>query len=185
VSRSTWDTSKSCSDFAYGPITLYGGSFQILLLSSQVLYRGPATPSCKQDGLGCSPFARHYWGNHYCVLFLRVLRCFTSPGFAFRPYCIQAGISRYEAGRVAPFGNLRIKACLPLPEAYRSLPRPSSPTDAKAFTMRPLQLDQKYFGQFFNSIYFNTFFGEELYLPFLCNCQRTTPVFHGEMVLVE
>ena len=30
--------------------------------------------------LGCSPFARHYWGNHYCFLFLRVLRCFSSPG---------------------------------------------------------------------------------------------------------
>ncbi len=30
-------------------------------------------------GLGCSPFARHYWGNHCCFLFLRVLRCFSSP----------------------------------------------------------------------------------------------------------
>ena len=31
-------------------------------------------------GLGFSPFARHYLGNHYCFLFLRVLRCFSSPG---------------------------------------------------------------------------------------------------------
>ena len=30
--------------------------------------------------LGYSPFARHYLGNHYCFLFLRVLRCFSSPG---------------------------------------------------------------------------------------------------------
>ena len=30
-------------------------------------------------GLGSSPFARHYWGNHVCFLFLRVLRCFSSP----------------------------------------------------------------------------------------------------------
>ena len=30
-------------------------------------------------GLGCSPVARHYWGNHCCFLFLRVLRCFSSP----------------------------------------------------------------------------------------------------------
>ncbi len=35
---------------------------------------------------------------------------------------------------VAPFGNLRIKACVPLPEAYRSLLRPSSSDVAKAFT---------------------------------------------------
>ena len=30
-------------------------------------------------GLGYSPFARHYWGNHCYFLFLRVLRCFSSP----------------------------------------------------------------------------------------------------------
>ena len=29
-------------------------------------------------GLGCSPFARHYWGNHCYFLFLQVLRCFSS-----------------------------------------------------------------------------------------------------------
>ena len=32
------------------------------------------------DGLGCSAFARRYLRNHYCFLFLRVLRCFSSPG---------------------------------------------------------------------------------------------------------
>ena len=31
-------------------------------------------------GLGCSAFARHYLRNHYYFLFLRVLRCFSSPG---------------------------------------------------------------------------------------------------------
>ena len=31
-------------------------------------------------GLGSSPFARHYSGNHCCFLLLRVLRCFSSPG---------------------------------------------------------------------------------------------------------
>ncbi len=30
--------------------------------------------------LGSSPFARRYLGNRFCFLFLRVLRCFTSPG---------------------------------------------------------------------------------------------------------
>ena len=29
-------------------------------------------------GLGSSPFARHYWGNHSYFLFLQVLRCFSS-----------------------------------------------------------------------------------------------------------
>ena len=39
---------------------------------------------------------------------------------------------------VSPFGNLRIVAHLQLPEAYRSLSRPSSAPDAKAFPLRPL-----------------------------------------------
>ena len=37
---------------------------------------------------------------------------------------------------VSPFGNLRIVAYLQLPEAYRSLSRPSSAPDAKAFPLR-------------------------------------------------
>ena len=42
--------------------------------------------------------------------------------------------------RVVPFGNLRIKGYLHLPEAYRSLSRPSSPPRAKASAMRPCLL---------------------------------------------
>ena len=38
--------------------------------------------------------------------------------------------------RVSPFGNLRINAYVPLPVAYRSLSRPSSAPDAKAFPLR-------------------------------------------------
>src|SRR5271155_2840617 len=43
---------------------------------------GPATPGSpfESPGLGCSEFARHYYRNHGCFLFLRVLRWFTSPG---------------------------------------------------------------------------------------------------------
>ena len=43
--------------------------------------------------------------------------------------------------RVSPFGNLRIYSYLRLPEAYRSLSRPSSAPDAKAFPLRSYQLD--------------------------------------------
>ena len=44
-------------------------------------YCGPATPDfpCESSGLGCSEFARHYYRNHGCFLFLGVLRWFTSP----------------------------------------------------------------------------------------------------------
>ncbi len=43
--------------------------------------------------------------------------------------------------RVPPFGDPRIDAYVPLPEAYRSLSRPSSVPDAKAFPLRSFQLD--------------------------------------------
>ena len=66
------------------------------------------------------------------ILFLRILRCFTSPRIARPILCIQTGATPNERCRVSPFGNLRIKACVPLPEAYRSLLRPSSPDEAKA-----------------------------------------------------
>ena len=62
---------------------------------------------------------------------------FHFPGFRSEALYIQAPVLRHDSERVAPFGNLRIKACLPLPEAYRSLPRPSSPADAKASIVRP------------------------------------------------
>ena len=45
-----------------------------------------------------------------------------------------------STNRVVPFGNLRIKGYLHLPEAYRSLSRPSSPPRAKASAMRPCLL---------------------------------------------
>ena len=50
-------------------------------------------------------------------------------------------VSRVLLCWVSPFGNLRIKAHLRLPEAYRSLSRPSSALSAKAFPLRPLQLN--------------------------------------------
>ena len=49
--------------------------------------------------------------------------------------------------RVSPFGNLRVKAYVQLTAAYRSLSRPSSAPDAKAFPLRSFQLDLSPFSQ--------------------------------------
>ena len=76
-------------------------------------------------GLGCSPFARHYWGNHFCFLFLRVLRCFSSPRLPQH-----RADDRPSDGRVVPFGDPRVKGHLHLTAAFRSLSRPSSPVRA-------------------------------------------------------
>jgi hypothetical protein len=50
-------------------------------------------------------------------------------------------VTRVAPRWVAPFGDPGITACVQLPQAYRSLPRPSSPLGAKASTVRPLLLD--------------------------------------------
>ena len=59
-----------------------------------------------------------------CFLFLRLLRCFSSPGLPLL-------LGKYSSNTwVVPFGNLRVKQLLRLIEAYRSLSRPSSPLRA-------------------------------------------------------
>jgi hypothetical protein len=141
----------SLSLFAYGAFTLCRRSFQIVRLRNRFItprrhcsdtMSGPATPLLQRlqtwhnNGLGCSLFARRYWGNRFCFLFLRVLRWFTSPGWLRHPMNSDGDLEDCPRG-VAPFGNLRVKACLRLTEAYRSLPRPSSPACAKASTVRP------------------------------------------------
>ena len=41
--------------------------------------------------LGSSDFARHYFRNRFYFLFLRVLRCFSSPGSPRIPMCSEYG----------------------------------------------------------------------------------------------
>ena len=62
---------------------------------------------------------------------------FHFPALTLTALYIQAVVFRHYPERVLPFGNPRINGCLHLPEAYRSLPRPSSSSYAKASTVRP------------------------------------------------
>ena len=90
--------------------------------------RSPTTPlmPCDISGLGSSPVARPYWGNHILFSLPTGTKMFQFPAFAFRT----ERNDRPSACRVFPFGHLRIKGCLHLPAAFRSLPRPSSPARA-------------------------------------------------------
>ena len=73
-------------------------------------------------------------------LFLRLLRCFSSPGSL--PYVMDWRMDDWSpSSRVSPFRHLRIKDYLHLPAAFRSLSRLSSALSAKASTLRPYQLD--------------------------------------------
>ena len=151
---------SSCPDFieedalpfVYGAITLYGGPFQspstryalcnfpIHLQMDQIKshYPDATTPAdfSVAIGLGCSHFARRYSGNHGCFLFLELLRWFNSLRCLHPVYFIQREMIRHYPDRVVPFGDPRIKVCLQLTVAFRSLPRPSSAPHAKASTVR-------------------------------------------------
>ena len=99
------------------------------------------TPTCTHVGLGSSGFARRYSRNRVFFLFLRLLRCFSSPGSL--PYVMDW---RMDAGgllhQVSPFRYLRINGYLLLPEAFRSLSRLSSALSAKASTLCSFLLNQ-------------------------------------------
>ena len=78
------------------------------------------------------------------------------PGCRFLQLCIHCRMTGIPTGRVTPFGHPRIKGCLLLPEAFRSLPRPSSPDGSKASTVNPYSLDHI------------------IFIPFPVPCQRAT-----------
>ena len=62
-----------------------------LRLSIPSLMIVSTTPKSKLFGLGSSHFARRYFGNRFFFLFLRVLRCFSSPGFLLSTYVFSTG----------------------------------------------------------------------------------------------
>ena len=79
--RGTQDTFLPHNLFVYGTITLYGYIFQCILLRLIKIIKVLQPCNCKNNySLGFFQFARRYYGNHYCFLFLRLLRCFSSPG---------------------------------------------------------------------------------------------------------
>ncbi len=91
VFRRTPDSAKPLHNFAYGIVTLFDLSFKTVRLSCQVLYRGPYPVRISTNGLGSSDFARHYFRNRFYFLFLRVLRCFSSPGSPPHTYVFSMG----------------------------------------------------------------------------------------------
>ena len=132
VSGATQDTTRARRVFGYGAITLFRGSFQILLLTVRVPHRGPTTPGRQVLPVWAVPLSLATTYGIASLSFPPLTEMFHFGGFASHALWIQAWIPL--ARWVFPFGDLRIKACVRLPEAYRSLLRPSSPGVAKAST---------------------------------------------------
>ena len=142
VSRVSWyfGSCRLCPVFRYGAFTLSGRLSQNRSLNLSQWLVQSVTPACTHAGLGSSHFARRYSGNRVFFLFLRLLRCFSSPGSL--PYVMDWRMDTWSLSRwVSPFGHLRITGYLLLPAAFRSLSRPSSALSAKASTLRSFLFD--------------------------------------------
>ena len=64
-------------------------------------------------------------------------KMFQFPPFPPSRLCVQRAVPGYCPGGFPHSGILGYNACTRLPEAYRSVPRPSSAPGAKASTVRP------------------------------------------------
>ena len=79
VSRGTLDTALLTPISLTGLSPSMAGLSRTVLLSLWVI-NAVRTPECTHSGLGSSNFARRYFRNRCFFLFLRLLRCFSSPG---------------------------------------------------------------------------------------------------------
>jgi hypothetical protein len=89
--------------------------------------------------LGSGPFRSPLLRTSRLISLPPGTEMFQFPGFA----SLRREMTSVTTGRVAPFGHLGIIACVPLPRASRSLPRPSSPPCAQASPTCLLSLDYK------------------------------------------
>ena len=121
--------------FAYGAFTLSGRLSQnrSITLDESFLQSEPQHARTLVWALPVSLAATS--GITCCFLFLRLLRCFSSPGSP--PYVMDWRMDDTSSSyRVSPFRHLRIKDYLHLPAAFRSLSRLSSALSAKASALR-------------------------------------------------
>ena len=134
MSRGTLDPALLLSVSPTGLSPSLAGLSRTVPLQSEVI-NAVRTPECTHSGLGSFHFARRYFENRVFFLFLRLLRCFSSPGSP--PYVMDWRMDDTSSSyRVSPFRHLRIKDYLHLPAAFRSLSRLSSALSAKASTLR-------------------------------------------------
>ena len=127
---STQELSESHSVFAYGTVTLFGRLSHTFLLTQCFItlwdcsLLSPTTPPQLAGTVWALP--RSLATTEGIISFPLGTEMFQFPRFPSSDLCVQpedaAGLQR----RVSPFGHPRIYACTRLPEAFRSVPRPSS-----------------------------------------------------------
>ena len=146
---------KRSITFTYGAVTHYGYTFQCILLTIDFVtlraFRNrhtldPTTPAMQRlraithDRFGLFPFRSPLLGKSFLLSLPGGTKMFQFSPLAPHDYVF---IMRYHSINYDGFPHSDIsgsKLVQQLTEAYRSLPRLSSPPDTKASTVCPLQL---------------------------------------------
>ena len=138
--------------FGYGALTLYRPASQPVPLDRGFLTRprrssdgteGPTTPRAATPGglhahgFRLLRFRSPLLAQSRLISFPPGPEMVQFPGLPRAGLCIQPAVAGLDPSRVPPFGDPRVEGCLPLTAAYRSLPRPSSASYAKASTVCP------------------------------------------------
>ena len=120
-----------CPLFAYVAFTLFRLPFQTVLLSFHRLRRS-STPVSRSWPVWALPSS--------LAATVGISFDFSSSGYldvSVPRVPLPCGIVTHNGDWVSPFGYPRIYTCLQFPVAFRSLPRPSSASGAKASTVCP------------------------------------------------
>ena len=126
VSRPTQVPLSSIPRYLYGPVTLFGLTFQTVPVPCTDFVSGPTTPMApRRHRFRLFPFRSPLLWESMFLSFPAGTKMFQFPAFAAPHGALQSS----TAG-VPPFGYPRIISCLQIPGAFRSLPRPSSPSEA-------------------------------------------------------
>ena len=142
------------SGFAYGALTLCGRPSHAVPLPTPGRAgprQGPHGRSYNPGGAKAAarvrspvcprpPFARRYSGDLGIDFFSSGYLDVSVPRVVLPLPMDSGGGWQARACRVRPFGDPRVEGCVPLTADYRSLPRPSSASCAKASAVRPTYL---------------------------------------------
>ena len=121
--------------FAYMTLTFFGVSSHTLLLKMLNQLCSPQPQRYCYLWFGLFPFRSPLLRKSMFLSFPPGTEMFQFPGCPSMELWIHSMMAGHYPSRVSPFGYLRINACLRLPVAFRSLPRPSSAYGALASTL--------------------------------------------------
>ena len=109
--------------------------------SSIVIFCRPATPNVRRPSVWPLPSSLATTKGIEFSFFSSGYLDVSLPRVPPVQLLIHCTVTGHYPSRVSPFGYLRINAYLRLPEAFRSLSRPSSAISALASTLRSYSLD--------------------------------------------